>query len=111
MIFIFIMAETNGAVNAPIVPMATLEIESSQEIDGIEAGSTPSFTCKLSEPGRIWWITKGQNLTSVNESEYRERLDLTKASRDHMGNYTCKARTNGGEYLEKMITIRVIGRH
>ncbi|KAK0183353.1 hypothetical protein PV327_001403 [Microctonus hyperodae] len=100
--------ETNGAVNAPIVPMATLEIESSQEVDGIEAGSTPSFTCKLSEPGRIWWIAKGQNLTSVNESEYRERLDLTKASRDHMGNYTCKARTNGGEYLEKMITIRVI---
>lgn len=87
---------------------ASLEIESSQKIDGIEAGSTPSLTCKLSEPGQIWWKTKDKNLTTVRESDYRARLDLKKISRSDRGNYTCIAQTNGGKQLEKTISIRVI---
>ncbi|XP_044012009.1 tyrosine-protein phosphatase 69D isoform X2 [Aphidius gifuensis] len=87
---------------------ASLEIESSQKIDGIEAGSTPSLTCKLSEPGQIWWKTKDKNLTTIRESDYRVRLDLKKISRNDKGNYSCIAKTNGGKYLEKTISIHVI---
>ncbi|XP_034937017.1 tyrosine-protein phosphatase 69D isoform X2 [Chelonus insularis] len=90
------------------LPRATLEIDSSQQIDEIEAGSTPSFICRLSEPGQILWTRNDKNVTTVVESEYKVRLDLKQVSRDDMGNYTCKAKTNGGEYLEKKINIRVI---
>lgn len=103
------MTEASVKNENPLQPLATLEIESSQKIDGIEAGSTPSLTCKLSEPGQIWWRTKGKNLTTIRESDYRARLDLKKVNRDDRGNYTCTAQTNGGEHLEKVINIRVIG--
>lgn len=92
------------------IPQATLEIEVSQKIDGIEAGSTPNLLCRLSEPGQIWWQFKEKNVTTIKESEYRGRLDLMHSSRNDTGNYTCKALTNGGELLEKIIPIRIIGK-
>lgn len=87
-----------------------LEIESSQKIDGIEAGSTPSLTCKLSEPGQIWWETKNKNLTTIRESDHKVRLDLKKISRNDNGNYSCIAKTNSGKHLDKTISIHVIGK-
>lgn len=79
-------------------------------MDGIEAGSTPSFICKLSEPSHIWWTFSDKNVTTINESDYRARFDLKIASRKDSGNYTCKAKTYGGEFLEKTISIRVVGK-
>lgn len=90
--------------------IASLEITSSQDIDGIEAGSTPSLICRLSEPGTIFWIAKGKNLTTIRESEFRGRLDIKQASRNDSGDYTCMASTNSGESLDKTIRIRVIGK-
>ncbi|XP_057340259.1 tyrosine-protein phosphatase 69D-like isoform X1 [Microplitis mediator] len=90
------------------VPFASIEIEASQQLDGIEAGSTPSFICKLSEPSHIWWTFSDKNVTTINESDYRARFDLKIASRKDSGNYTCKAKTYGGELLEKTISIRVV---
>ncbi|CAG5077013.1 Similar to Ptp69D: Tyrosine-protein phosphatase 69D (Drosophila melanogaster) [Cotesia congregata] len=90
------------------VPFASMEIEASQQLDGIEADSTPHFICKLSEPSHIWWTFSDKNVTTINESDYRARFDLKKASRKDSGNYSCRAKTYGGEFLEKTISIRVI---
>ncbi|XP_063989399.1 tyrosine-protein phosphatase 69D [Diachasmimorpha longicaudata] len=102
------VTETTEAVTMPIIPLATLEIEASQKIDGIEANSTPSFTCKLSEPGQIYWIKDDKNLTTIKVSETQARFDLTLARLEDRGNYTCMAVTNGHEKLEKTIGVRVI---
>ncbi|XP_035721716.1 tyrosine-protein phosphatase 69D-like [Vespa mandarinia] len=88
--------------------IATLEITTSQDIDGIEAGSTPSLTCKLNVPGQVWWTTKGNNLTTIKDFEHAGRFDIKKASRNDTGDYKCMARTIEGELLEKEIHIRVI---
>ncbi|XP_043676393.1 tyrosine-protein phosphatase 69D-like [Vespula pensylvanica] len=88
--------------------IATLEITTSQDINGIEAGSTPSLTCKLSVPGQVWWTTKGNNLTTIKDFEHAGRFDIKKASRNDTGDYKCMARTTEGELLEKEIHIRVI---
>ena len=88
---------------------ATLDIEVSQKLDGIEAGSTPSLICKISEHSHIQWRSKGRNLTTFKDSENRGRIDLKNASRSDTGNYTCVANTSGGEYLEKTVFVRVIG--
>ncbi|XP_074107914.1 protein tyrosine phosphatase 69D isoform X2 [Cotesia typhae] len=90
------------------VPFASMEIEASQQLDGIEADSTPHFICKLSEPSHIWWTFSDKNVTTINESDYRARFDLKKASRKDSGNYSCRAKTYGGEFLEKTVSIRVI---
>ncbi|XP_014611442.1 PREDICTED: tyrosine-protein phosphatase 69D isoform X2 [Polistes canadensis] len=87
---------------------ATLEITISQDIDGIEADSTPSLTCKLNVPGQVWWTAKGNNLTTIKDFENAGRFDIKKASRNDTGDYKCMARTIEGELLEKEIHIRVI---
>ncbi|KAL0106185.1 hypothetical protein PUN28_016122 [Cardiocondyla obscurior] len=87
---------------------ASLEIRSSQDIEGIEAGSTPSLLCKLNVLGQVWWSTDGRNLTTIKDFEYGGRLDIKKASRNDTGDYKCSAQTIDGEYLEKNIHIRVI---
>ncbi|XP_043501745.1 tyrosine-protein phosphatase 69D-like [Polistes fuscatus] len=87
---------------------ATLEITISQDIDGIEADSTPSLTCKLNVPGQVWWTAKGNNLTTIKDFENAGRFDIKKASRNDTGDYKCMARTTEGELLEKEIHIRVI---
>lgn len=87
---------------------ASLEILSSQDVEGIEAGSTPSLLCKLNVPGHVWWSTEGRNLTT-KELENSRRLDIKKASRNDTGDYKCSAQTIDGESLEKNIHIRVIG--
>lgn len=87
----------------------SLEIQSSQDIEGIEAGSTPSLLCKLNVPGHVWWSTDGRNLTTIKDLEYAGRLDIKKASRNDTGDYKCSAQTIDGESLEKNIHIRVIG--
>ncbi|XP_024944758.1 tyrosine-protein phosphatase 69D isoform X2 [Cephus cinctus] len=86
----------------------SLEISSSQDSQGIEAGSTPSLTCKLSEPGRVWWTANGKNLTTIKDSDLGGRLDIRKASRNDTGEYICMAQTAKGLYLQKSINIRVI---
>ncbi|XP_011297066.1 tyrosine-protein phosphatase 69D isoform X2 [Fopius arisanus] len=102
------VTETTETVTTPHIPLATLEIEASQKIDGIEANSTPSFTCKLSEPGQIYWVKDEKNLTTVKMSETLARFDLISASLEDRGNYTCMAVTNGHEKLQKTIDVRVI---
>ncbi|XP_012286742.1 tyrosine-protein phosphatase 69D [Orussus abietinus] len=87
---------------------AKLEIIVSQHPQGIEAGSTPSLLCRLSESGYIWWTMRGQNLTTIRESEFEGRVDLKKASRNDTGDYTCMARTITGESLETTINLRII---
>ncbi|XP_012216219.1 tyrosine-protein phosphatase 69D isoform X2 [Linepithema humile] len=87
---------------------ASLEIRSSQDMEGIEAGSTPSLVCKLNVPGQVWWSTGDRNLTTVKDFEYIGRLDIKKASRNDTGEYKCSALTADGESLEKTIHIRVI---
>lgn len=90
--------------------IASLEIRSSQDIEGIEAGSTPSLVCKLNVPGQVWWSTGGRNLTTIKDLEiYSGRFDIKKASRNDTGDYKCSAQTADGESLEKNIHIRVIG--
>ncbi|XP_015176074.1 PREDICTED: tyrosine-protein phosphatase 69D [Polistes dominula] len=88
--------------------IATLEITISQDVDGIEADSTPSLTCKLNVPGQVWWTAKGNNLTTIKDFENAGRFDIKKASRNDTGDYKCMARTTQGELLEKEIHIRVI---
>jgi len=88
---------------------ASLDIRSSQDMEGIEAGSTPSLVCKLNVPGQVWWSTGDKNLTTVKDFEYIGRLDIKKASRNDTGEYKCSALTADGELLEKAIHIRVIG--
>lgn len=88
---------------------ASLEIKSSQDVEGIEAGSTPSLICRLNVPGQVWWSTGGRNLTTIKDFESGERLDIKKASRNDTGDYKCEALTAEGETLEKNIHIRVIG--
>ncbi|XP_050461822.1 tyrosine-protein phosphatase 69D [Cataglyphis hispanica] len=89
--------------------IASLEIRSSQDIEGIEAGSTPSLVCKLNVPGQVWWSTGGRNLTTIKDLEiYSGRFDIKKASRNDTGDYKCSAQTADGESLEKNIHIRVI---
>lgn len=88
--------------------IATLEITPSQDINGIEAGSTPSLTCKLNVPGQVWWTAKGNNLTTIKDFDHAGRLDIKKVSRKDTGDYKCMARTIEGELLEKEIHIRVI---
>lgn len=87
---------------------ASLEIRSSQDSEGIEAGSTPSLICKLNVPGQVWWSTDGRNLTTIKDFE-GGRLDIKKASRNDTGDYKCSAQTTDGEFLEQNIHIRVIG--
>lgn len=88
---------------------ASLEIKSSQDMEGIEAGSTPSLICRLNVPGQVWWSTGGRNLTTIKDFESGGRLDIKKASRNDTGDYKCVAQTAEGEMLEKDIHIRVIG--
>jgi len=88
---------------------ASLDIRSSQDIEGIEAGSTPSLLCKLNVPGQVWWSTDGRNLTTIKDFEYGGRFDIKMASRNDTGDYKCSALTTDGEFLEKNIRIRVIG--
>ncbi|KYN41587.1 Tyrosine-protein phosphatase 69D [Trachymyrmex septentrionalis] len=88
--------------------IASLEIRSSQDTEGIEAGSTPTLLCKLNVPGQVWWSTDGRNLSTINEFEYIGRFDIKKASRNDTGDYKCSAQTVDGEFLEKNIHIRVI---
>ena len=86
-----------------------LEIEVSQDAEGIEAGSHPSLICRMSEPGQLVWLSPGRNLTIVRELKQIVRLDLKPARRSDTGNYTCRAKTDSGKSLEKTIQIRVIG--
>lgn len=86
-----------------------MDIQSSQDINGIEAGSTPSLLCKLDVPGQVWWSSGGRNLTTIKDFEYGGRLDIKKASRNDTGDYKCSAQTADGELLEKDIHIEVIG--
>ncbi|KAG7207852.1 hypothetical protein KM043_009453 [Ampulex compressa] len=86
----------------------TLEITASQNVEGIEAGSTPSVICKLNVPGHIWWSLNGRNLTTIKDYELGGRLDIKKASRNDTGDYKCMALTMDGELLEKDVHIRVI---
>lgn len=88
---------------------ASLKIRSSQDMEGIEAGSTPSLICTLNVPGQVWWSTDGRNLTTIKDFEFGGRLDIKKASRNDTGDYKCMAQTTEGELLEKNIHIRVIG--
>ncbi|XP_020284869.1 tyrosine-protein phosphatase 69D [Pseudomyrmex gracilis] len=97
-----------AADRSKVEPTASLEIQSSQDIEGIEAGSTPSLLCKLDVPGQVWWSTGGRNLTTIKDFEYGGRLDIKKASRNDTGDYKCSAQTADGESLEKNIHIRVI---
>lgn len=101
--------EKSEAMEPKIERTASLEIRSSQDIEGIEAGSTPSLLCKLNVPGQVWWSTGGRNLTTIKDFEFMGRLDIKKASRNDTGEYKCSAKTSGGELLEKNIHIRVIG--
>ena len=94
-----------GSQNEP-----SLTIEISQDAEGIEAGSTPSLICRLSEPGQILWLSPGRTLTVVKESKKIGRLDLKQARRQDTGNYTCKAKTDSGKSLDKTVHIRVIGK-
>ncbi|XP_043266767.1 tyrosine-protein phosphatase 69D isoform X2 [Venturia canescens] len=90
---------------------ATLEIDSSQKIDGIEAGSTPFLICKLSEPGMITWNSDGRNITTIRDLDYstpKGRIDLRQAKRNDTGNYTCTGKTNGGDFLQKTVFVRII---
>ncbi|KYN14909.1 Tyrosine-protein phosphatase 69D, partial [Trachymyrmex cornetzi] len=87
---------------------ASLEIRSSQDTEGIEAGSTPTLLCKLNVPGQVWWSIDGRNLSTINEFDYIGRFDIKKASRNDTGDYKCCAQTVDGEFLEKNIHIRVI---
>lgn len=89
---------------------ATLEITASQDLEGIEAGSTPSLICRLNAPGQIWWASNGKNLTTIKDFESGGRLDIKQASRNDTGDYKCMAQTVGGELLEKDVHIRVIGK-
>lgn len=77
------------------------------------AETTPSLICKLSEPGLITWYSEGRNLTTIRDSDYstpKGRIDLRKAKRSDTGNYTCTAKTNGGDVLEKTVFVRIIGK-
>lgn len=89
---------------------AILEITASQDLEGIEAGSTPSLICKLSVPGQIWWTSNGKNLTTIKDFDSGGRLDIKQANRNDTGDYKCIAQTVEGEILEKDIHIRVIGK-
>ncbi|XP_032671027.1 tyrosine-protein phosphatase 69D isoform X2 [Odontomachus brunneus] len=84
-----------------------LQFKSSQNVDGIEADSTPSLECWLNVPGQVWWSTGDRNLTTVNANS-SGRLDIKKASRNDTGDYKCMAQTADGKLLEKNIHIRVI---
>ncbi|XP_076237870.1 protein tyrosine phosphatase 69D [Calliopsis andreniformis] len=85
-----------------------LEITASQDLEGIEAGSTPSLICKLNVPGQIWWTRDGKNLTTITDFDLGGRLDIKQASRNDTGDYKCVAQTMEGEVLEKDVHIRVI---
>ncbi|XP_043249228.1 tyrosine-protein phosphatase 69D-like isoform X1 [Colletes gigas] len=87
---------------------STLEITASQDLEGIEAGSTPSLICKLNVLGQIWWTSNGRNLTTIKDYESGGRLDIKQASRNDTGDYKCVAQTVDGELLEKDVHIRVI---
>lgn len=87
---------------------AILEITASQDLEGIEAGSTPSLICKLSVPGQIWWTSNGKNLTTIKDFDSGGRLDIKQANRNDTGDYKCIAQTVEGEILEKDVHIRVI---
>lgn len=86
-----------------------IEITASQDLEGIEAGSTPSLTCKLNVPGHIWWARNGKNLTTIKDFESGGRLDIKQASRNDTGDYKCMAQTIEGEVTEKDVHIRIIG--
>ncbi|XP_026827836.1 tyrosine-protein phosphatase 69D isoform X1 [Ooceraea biroi] len=103
-----VIEKSEAAAEPKIERTALLDIRSSQDIGGIEAGSTPSLVCKLSVPGQIWWSTGGRNLTTIKDFEFMGRLDIKKASRNDTGDYKCSAKTASGELLEKNIHIRVI---
>lgn len=87
-----------------------LEITASQDLEGIEAGSTPSLICKLNVPGQVSWTSNGKNLTTIKDFESGGRLDIKQASRNDTGDYKCVAQTAEGELLEKDVHIRVIGK-
>lgn len=87
-----------------------LEITASQDLEGIEAGSTPSLICKLNVPGQIWWTSNGKNLTTIKDYDSGGRLDIKQASRNDTGDYTCMAQTADEELLKKDVHIRVIGK-
>lgn len=89
----------------------TIEITASQDLEGIEAGSTPSVICKLNVPGQIWWTRNGKNLTTIKDFELGGRLDIKQASRNDTGDYKCIAQTIEGEVLEKDVYIRIIGKY
>lgn len=88
-----------------------LEITASQDLEGIEAGSTPSLICKLNVPGQIWWTSNGKNLTTIKDFDSGGRLDIKQASRNDTGDYKCMAQTADGELLKKDVHIRVIGKY
>ncbi|XP_033338390.2 protein tyrosine phosphatase 69D isoform X1 [Megalopta genalis] len=87
---------------------SALEITASQDLEGIEAGSTPSLICKLNVPGQIWWTSNGKNLTTIKDYDAGGRLDIKQANRNDTGDYKCMAQTMDGKLLEKGIHIRII---
>jgi len=109
--FLAVSIEKSEMLEPKIERTASLDIRSSQNMEGIEAGSTPSLMCKLNVPGQVWWSTGDRNLTTVKvDFELTTgRLDIKKASRNDTGEYKCSALTADGESLEKTIHIRVIG--
>lgn len=109
MYFLAVSIEKPEVPEPKIERTASLDIRSSQDMEGIEAGSTPSLVCKLNMPGQVWWSTGDRNLTTVKDFEHIGRLDIKKASRNDTGEYKCSALTADGESLEKTIHIRVIG--
>ncbi|XP_015520829.2 tyrosine-protein phosphatase 69D isoform X1 [Neodiprion lecontei] len=87
-----------------------INITVSQPEEYIEAGTTPSLTCKSKVQGYVWWTKDGGNLTLPINSSDGSLWQIKKASGNDTGNYTCVAQTLAGNLHNETRYIRVVER-
>lgn len=99
--------EAESQENGSLIP----NISSTQDLESIEAESTPTLNCNTSVQGYIWWLRNGINITSNKDLPYGsiDSLTIKMASRNDTGNYTCVVKTTDGNMYNRTVNLRVIG--